>query len=378
MCQENRTAFLTAQFGYGIKMSRRYFMRTIMALFKSMPNVSFAVDSEPAGSEGLPYKPLNGRSLRLIAHQKRHHSSNGYLNPLGLERRGRLWKVMSWKLFHENRFKKYYDDEKVIPVSIDWEPLLQHQGVAITFLKHAGVMIKDRDRYILVDPVFHNLFWFIKDFTPLEMDLKTMPAPHHVLITHGHYDHLDKPSLALLSKKTHVITPLGYNDIFSELDMRNRTQLDWFNSHRDGKLQITLLPCNHWTMRNPFTGPNHSLWGSYLIRTAGGFTIYVSGDTAYFDGFEQLGKEFDIDLAVFNLGAYEPRWFMASSHLNPRECVQAFKELKAGQLMVVHWGTFRLGDEPVYFPPLQIKQELQKEGLVDRLVDLKHGQTLFL
>ena len=104
---------------------------------------------------------------------------------------------------------------------------------------------------------------------------------------------------------------------------------------------------------------------------------YLSGDTAYFDGFEQLGKEFDIDLAVFNLGAYEPRWFMAPSHMNPRETVQAFKELKAKRLMVVHWGTFRLGDEPVHFPPMHIKQELKKEGMLDRLVDLKPGQTYF-
>jgi L-ascorbate metabolism protein UlaG (beta-lactamase superfamily) len=131
-------------------------------------------------------------------------------------------------------------------------------------------------------------------------------------------------------------------------------------------------------MRNPIAGPNHSLWGSYLIHTASGYTIYLSGDTAYFDGFDQLGKEFDIDLAVFNLGAYEPRWFMAPSHINPAETVKAFKALKAGQLMIVHWGTFRLGDEPVHFPSIQIKQELEKEGLLDRLVDLKHGQTLFL
>ena len=285
---------------------------------------------------------------------------------------------MSWKLFHANRFKKYFDEEQVTPVSIDWEPVRKHHGFSITFLKHAGVMIKDMDRYILVDPVFNDIFWFIKDFSPLNFDLGKLPQPQHVLITHGHYDHLDKPSLAGLPKKTHVVTPLGYHEIFSELDMQNRTQLDWYDTHRDGKLEITLLPCNHWTMRNPFSGPNHSLWGSYLIKMTGGYTIYISGDTAYFDGFDQLGKEFSIDLAVFNLGAYEPRWFMAPSHMNPRECVQAFKELNAAQLMVVHWGTFRLGDEPVYLPPLQIKQELEKEGLADRLVDLKHGQTLFL
>jgi L-ascorbate metabolism protein UlaG (beta-lactamase superfamily) len=240
------------------------------------------------------------------------------------------------------------------------------------------VLIKDGDHTILLDPVFDDLFWFIKDFTPLSFDLKDMPQPDHVLVSHGHYDHLDTPSLARLSQHSHFITPLGYNEIFSTLGISNRTQLDWYDSFRDRKFDIVLLPCNHWTLRNPLSIPNQSLWGSFLIKTAGGYTIYLSADTAYFDGFEQLGRNFSIDLAVINLGAYEPRWFMAPSHMNPSETVRAFKELNAKKLMIIHWGSFRLGDEPVHFPPLQLKQALKKEGLLDRLVDLKHGQTYLL
>ena len=365
-------------------MTRRQFIRNFTITFKSlamlslMPKIPFAVASADYGTETAHYKPLNGRSLRDIAKEQLHHNSSGFVNPLGMNREGRLWEVMKWKLFSNNQFKEFFDEERVIPVSIDWEPVRQHQGCSITFIKHASVMIKDEDRYILVDPVFSDILWFIKDFSPLEFDLQTMPQPKQVLITHGHYDHLDKPSLASLNKNTHVISPLGYNPIFRDLAMNNRTQLDWFDSYADGKREITFLPCNHWTMRNPMVGPNRALWGSYLIKTAGGHTIYISGDTAYFDGFEQLGKEFDIDLAIFNVGAYEPRWFMAPSHMNPRETVQAFKELNARKLLIVHWGTFRLGDEPVHFPPIQVKEELKKEGLLDRWVDLKHGETFFL
>jgi L-ascorbate metabolism protein UlaG (beta-lactamase superfamily) len=78
---------------------------------------------------------------------------------------------------------------------------------------------------------------------------------------------------------------------------------------------------------------------------------------------------------VINLGAYEPRWFMAPSHINPKETVRAFRELNAKKLMVIHWGTFRLGDEPVHFPPMQLRQVLEKEGMLDRYLDLRHGQT---
>jgi L-ascorbate metabolism protein UlaG (beta-lactamase superfamily) len=248
----------------------------------------------------------------------------------------------------------------------------------VTFLKHASILIRDRDKYLLVDPVFFDIFPFIKDFTPLDFDLNEMPQADHVLLTHGHYDHLDTDSLAVLEKKTHVITPLGYDDIFADLGMRHRTQLDWFDTYKDGKREITLLPCNHWTMRNPFEGPNTSLWGSYVVRTASGPTLFLSGDTGYFDRFAEIGREFSIDLAIFNLGAYEPRWFMADSHINPRETVRAFRELGAKRLLVVHWGTFRLGDEPVYFPPRDIQREMGKEGLLDRLVLLNHGETLLL
>jgi L-ascorbate metabolism protein UlaG (beta-lactamase superfamily) len=85
-----------------------------------------------------------------------------------------------------------------------------------------------------------------------------------------------------------------------------------------------------------------------------------------------------IDLAVINLGAYEPRWFMKKSHMNPEETVRAFRELGADRLLVVHWGSFRLGDEPVYQPITEIGQEMAKAGLTDRLVELRHGQTMYL
>ena len=239
-------------------------------------------------------------------------------------------------------------------------------------------MIKDIDQYLLLDPVFSDLFFFIKDFTPFTFSMEEMPKPDHILISHGHYDHLDIPSLSKLDKNTHVISPLGYDEVFKETGMRNRTQMDWYDTQQQGTREITFLPSNHWTMRNPVAGPNRSLWGSYIIRTAGGPTIYLSCDTAYFDGFQEIGNDFDIDLAIINLGAFEPRWFMAQSHINPKETVQAFSELGAKRLVIIHWGTFRLGDEPVHYPPMALRKELEKSGLLDRWIDIKHGETFYL
>ena len=322
-------------------------------------------------------------SMKEIANQKLHHGDGCFLNVFGGPVHGNPW----WPSLHQSEakpesilynysYKPYYKDERVVPVSIDWETVANRPGLSITFIKHACIMIKDKDQYILMDPVFFDLP-FVKGFSPLEFEIKDMPAPSHILVTHGHYDHLDVPSLAALDPKTNVMSPLGYNSIFKDIKMNNRTQLDWYDTFdRDG-MTITLLPCKHWTMRNPLMGANNSLCGSFLIKTTTGRTIYISGDTSYFRGFQEIGRKFSIDLAIINLGGYShgiPRFM---SHLNPKQAVKCFQELRAKHLLIVHWGSFRLTSEPVHFPPIQLKAEMAKTGLTDRLLHLDHGETLY-
>jgi len=316
-------------------------------------------------------------TLKQIVQKKRHHGVDRFINPFAPAKRNGFSDFLKWKLLSDNHFKEQYADEPINPVKIDWAPITNYDGLSVTFINHASVLIRDEGVSILVDPVFFGLFPTIRNFTPLEFDIDTMPKPHHVLITHGHYDHLDKDTLSVFDPKTHVITPLGYDSVFSSIGMKNRTKLDWFDAFDDGERQIILLPCNHWTMRNPIIGPNRNLWGSYLIRTAAGPTIFISGDTAYFQGFKEIGERYDIDLAILSVGAYEPRWFMKQSHMNPAETVQAMKDLKAKSMFIVHWGTFRLGDEPVHIPPEDLRRELQKVNMADRLLDIKHGDTLY-
>lgn len=337
----------------------------LVTLFKR----SFSPDPLGAGKSPDLFKNL---SLREIAKRRLHHGKDHFINPFNAQRHRNFWEVLRWKLFNKNRFRSFYKDEKVIPIAVDWEMINKNSGLSITYLKHASLMIKDIDRYFLIDPIFFDL-WPLTDFTPLAFDVRSMPKPHHILITHGHYDHLDTRSLSLFKNHSHFITPLGYNDLFEGF---KRSQLDWFDTYKDKNREIILIPCDHWTMRKLFLDFNTSLWGSFIIKTRSGPTIFISGDCAYFNRFQEIGREFSIDLAIVNLGAYEPRWFMAKSHLNPSEAVQTFKELNARRLMIVHWGTFRLGDEPVYLPPLAIRREMEKKNLVDCLIEIKHGQTL--
>jgi L-ascorbate metabolism protein UlaG (beta-lactamase superfamily) len=364
-------------------MTRRHFMRflfqsTLGAAFFGLPSAcaSRSANHAAEGSGALAYRPLDGRNMRDLARRKVHHGGDVFHNPFSDVPKGRLSRVLQWKWFSKNHFKSYYPEELVTPVALDHRRILAGRGLEITFVKHAGILIKDKDAFLLVDPVFDGLLWFIEDFSPLISDPAQLPQPKHILVTHGHYDHLDTNSLRTWGDGTHLISPLGYHDIYDGIGMRRRQHLDWYERYQEDGREITFLPSNHWTMRNPLIGPNTGLWGGYLVRTKSGAVIYISGDSGYFDGFEQIGAEFDIDLAIFNLGAYEPRWFMAPSHMNPEETVRAFRELNARHLAIVHWGTFRLGDEPVHFPPQDIRAVLRKQKLEERFLEIKHGQTM--
>jgi L-ascorbate metabolism protein UlaG (beta-lactamase superfamily) len=370
---------------YEKRIDRRTYLKKMAALSKGVAAFSlFPSCSRGAGvTDSEDEKALivnyDGLSLKEYARKKLHHGMERFLSPFeSIKDQGGFTNLFKWKFLSDNKFKRFYNDEKVVGVSVDWDAVKNYRGLSATFLKHSTVLIKDDGKYLLVDPVFYRFIGTVRDFTPLDFDVAEMPAPDHVLITHGHRDHLDFNSLRKLSRDTHLVTPLGYDWIFKILRMKNRTKLDWYESYEGGGFEITLLPCNHWTMRDPIEGPNRSLWGSYLVKTASGGNVFVSGDTAYFDYFKEIGEQYKIDLAIVCLGAYEPRWFMKGSHMDPKETVRAFKELNAERLMVIHWGTFRLGDEPVYFPPLDIEREMEAAGLSDKLVKIAHGETLFL
>ncbi|MEW5725428.1 MAG: MBL fold metallo-hydrolase [Thermodesulfobacteriota bacterium] len=365
-------------------MDRRHFMKTMAragrwALLAALfPVAAYqCAGSRMRGRNREAFERTRGLSLREIARDKLHHAPGGFANPFTQDDSGNFGQVMRWKLFSPNRFKTFYREEEVRPVRVDWEAVRRHQGLSLTFIKHACLMIQDQGRRLLVDPIFGGISRLVKDFSPLDFDPADAPPPDYVLLTHGHFDHIDLPTLAKLGPRTRLISPLGYDGVFDGLAVKDRTCLDWFESYASDGLEMTLLPCNHWTMRNPLQGPNRALWGSYLVKTRSGPTVFVSGDAAWFDGYRELGALYDIDLAVFNLGAYEPRWFMKKSHMNPEEVVRSFRDLRAARLMIVHWGTFRLGDEPVHFPPRDLRQAMIQAGLEDRLVHLDHGRTLF-
>ena len=142
---------------------------------------------------------------------------------------------------------------------------------------------------------------------------------------------------------------------------------------------LTPMPTHIWRR------PNRRLWASWaVVPSREGDRrprVYFGGDSGYGPAFREVGTSLGpFDASILPIGAYEPRWFMEPSHMNPEEAVRAFRDLGArGAFVASHWGTFRLADEPPLEPPVRVRDAWRKEGLPETdLHVLRHGETAVL
>jgi L-ascorbate metabolism protein UlaG (beta-lactamase superfamily) len=154
------------------------------------------------------------------------------------------------------------------------------------------------------------------------------------------------------------------------------TELGWWETARVGDVRITFVPAQHWSRRGPFDA-NQTLWGGFVIQGRSA-TLYHSGDTAWFEGFAEIGRRFPgIDAALLPIGAYDPAWFMEKQHMNPEQALRAFGDLGARTFLAMHWGTFKLTDEPLDEPPVRLEAERRRLGLPpERVRVLAVGETV--
>jgi L-ascorbate metabolism protein UlaG (beta-lactamase superfamily) len=183
------------------------------------------------------------------------------------------------------------------------------------------------------------------------------------LISHNHYDQLDIPTLQRLEQQFHPVFIAGLgNDTLLKKRLGPNARivtLDWWQSHSINKdVNILFVPANHWSKRSLFD-TNKTLWGGFVIQNKAG-NLYFSGDTGFGDGtiFSKIAQYGPFRLALLPIGAYEPRWFMQYSHVNPAESVEIFKILKPRYAMAIHFGTFRLGNEGIDEPVMALDQAL--------------------
>src|SRR5258705_1478997 len=235
----------------------------------------------------------------------------------------------------------------------------------ITWLGHASWLWQLDGASLLVDPVFgERISYLIPRNAPAPLRPDQLPRIDATLISHSHYDHYDRPSV--LAAQAPVITGTGLGKGLS-LPV---TELGWWDADIVAdRVRVTFVPSQHWSRRGLFDA-NQTLWGGFVIEGSRS-RIYHAGDTAYFDGFARIGARFPgIDAALLPIGAYDPAWFMEKQHMNPEQAVQAFLDLGASRFVAMHWGTFKLTDEPLLEPPQRLRAEWERRALPRGRLDI--------
>lgn len=280
-------------------------------------------------------------------------------------------KALKWKLgslFKKRRERVADDDFRLNIQPLSAKDLVSDDDF-IVWLGHATFYMQLDGVKIITDPVFGGIP-LIPRLAELPIDPKLL-EPDIVLLSHGHYDHLDLKSLDVLDiygKGVKVVMPLGLGSYLK--DGVSGVELDWYGTTTHNGVTIEALPASHWHRRGVFDF-NRALWCSFSISSSKR-RLFFAGDTAMDGHFKEIKQKCaPIDTALLPIGAYQPREIMKDNHLNPQEALDAAEILGAKEMLPYHYGTFKLSDEPIGEPYSWIKRLAASSSKVDiKVVDV--------
>ena len=329
------------------------------------------------GLLSLPFAPL----LKAAAGRPAHHLADGrFRNSDGTLIDNSFADLLRWRR----------EAPEISPVTF---PLAEKQTAllrdnrekpTLTWIGHASFLLQLSGINLITDPHFSDRasplpFTGPKRTTPPGLKVDELPAIDGVLISHNHYDHLDHASIAVLAHRrpqTRFFVPLKLADTLTKMGAKNIEEFDWGESRplADG-VRLTAEACHHWSARSPFDR-NRTLWASWVIETPSLRLLFI-GDTGYSTDFSALAEKYGaFDAAIIPIGAYRPRWFMKTAHINPEESVRIFGDLNTRFAVASHWGTFILTDEPMDEPPRALAEALTAAAIPeDRFALFRHGET---
>lgn len=244
-----------------------------------------------------------------------------------------------------------------------------HEHFTVTWIGHSTTLIQMAGCNILTDPIFSDrcspVGWAgPRRAVPPSPRFHQLPRIDIVLLSHDHYDHLDKATIKKLGNQPFYIVPLRVGKILQSfgIDQKRIVELDWWQSIEHNNLHFHCTPAQHFSGRGVHNR-NGTLWCSWVVISKQG-RLYFGGDSGYFPGFKEIGEKFErFDLALLPIGAYLPRWFMSPVHMEPAQSLQAFLEVRAEKMLVIHWGTFDLADEPLDEPPRLLRAAAELQNL---------------
>lgn len=250
---------------------------------------------------------------------------------------------------------------------------------SITWIGHSTFLIQLGGLNILTDPVYAARMGMQKRLTAPGIPLNELPEIDIVCISHGHYDHLDFPTIKKLKGNPVFYIPEGLGSLFKRKGYSDVIEANWWESFNDKGISLTFVPAQHWTRRS-LLDTNTSHWGGWLLEEEqNNQSVYFVGDTGYFRGFKDIADKYNPRHILMPIGAYEPEWFMEVSHINPEDAVKAFLELKGERFIPMHYGAYRLADDTGPEALDRLTAEWKRlEMPEEQLNVLKIGETLWL
>lgn len=338
---------------------RKVSRRRLFGIFASLPIIGGAGGAAAYSSQPYYSGPVSD-----------HFDGTRFFDPHGAPPKP-FFELLRWQFGGDERAR--WPDEWPLERSDTPPARVDGDELRVSYVGHASVLLQTRGLNILLDPVWSDRVSPVSFAGPKRVNrpgiaFEALPKIDLVLVSHGHYDHLDVTTLSRLHAvhQPRVITPLGQDTIMKAHDPAIRAEAhDWGDRIDIGNgMAVHLAPMRHWTARGLFDR-NKALWAAFVIEAPAGL-IYHIGDTGYGDGhhFREAKKRFGgFRLAILPIGAYEPRWFMRDQHMNPAEAVQVMIDCGAKRAMAHHWGTVQLTNEGIEAPRIALAAALAERGV---------------
>ncbi len=323
-----------------------------------------------------PAAPLAGLVHSHPWHDRRHHRGGGFRTPWATPHRASLLDLTQWLARYLSRRKHNVPP----PVrAIDAARLhVRPRRLRITWLGHATLLIQTPTLTLLTDPIFSERASPLRFVGPrrlpaLPLEPAALPPIDAVLLSHNHYDHLDRPSAHLLARRFDPLfaAPLGVARHLHRWGLRRTLTMDWGQHVALGAagagLRLHCTPAQHFSGRG-LLDRNRTLWAGWYLETESGETedpvrVFFAGDTAYGPHFAQIRERLGAPhVALLPIGANRPRAVMRPVHMNPPEAARAAADLRAAHVVPTHWGTFDLAAEPVQEPPARFRRLMREDA----------------
>ena len=248
-------------------------------------------------------------------------------------------------------------------------PTLQAGQLGLTWIGHASFLIQTPRHNILVDPNWANWLIVIRRLKRAGLAIHDLPNIDLVLITHAHFDHLNRRTLRAIAEQQPIVVPSGVANLVHDLGFERVHEMNWWDEWAHDNLKITFTPAKHWGAR--VLHDHHRGYGGFVIEFEGR-QIYHCGDSAYFPGFGEIGKRLAPEIALLPIGAYEPPSFR-DVHMGPEQAVRAFQELKSKTFVPMHFGTYRMSYEPMHEPAQRLMRAGTEAGVLSQIRFLVEG-----